>query len=335
MTETPQKILIVGGGSIGERHLRCFGDVLEGGEIALCDVRAEIREQLTQRYQLRSVFAALDDALQERWDAAVICTPAHLHVPHAIALAPNADSLMIEKPLSTGLQEIPRLREAWQGRVVNVAYVMRVNPLVIAAKEILESGELGDLLQVTVTSGQHFPTFRPAYREIYYTRHETGGGAIQDGATHHFNMLQYLAGQFDWVFCDAGHQALEGVEVEDTVHLCGRTASGQTMVSLTLNQFMAPNESYAQFNCREGSLRLIFHEQRYGTMRHGDESWTWSEPGTLERDDLFREQARCFLEAAAGRAPVRCTLEEAEHTLKINLAALRSAGQERVAIESL
>ncbi len=333
MTELPSRILIVGGGSIGERHLRCFRDVLDAGEVALCDVSTEIREQLTQRYQLQSVFATLEDALAERWDAAVICTPAHLHVPHALALAPAADALMIEKPLSTGLDGIPDVRNAWQGRVLNIAYVMRVNPLVIAAKEILESGELGDLLQVTVTSGQHFPTFRPAYREIYYTRHETGGGAIQDAATHHFNMLQFLAGEFDWVFCDAGHQALEGVQVEDTVHVCGRTGGGKTMVSLTLNQFMAPNESYAQFNCRGGSLRLNFHEQRYGTMRHGDDTWTWSNPGTLERDDLFREQARSFLNAAAHREPVRCTLDEAEHTLKINLAALHSAGRERVAIE--
>ncbi len=333
MTDTPRKILIVGGGSIGERHLRCFQQVPGVEEIALCDVNAELRGELAERYKLESTFASLEEALDQQWAAAVICTPAHLHIPHAIEIASAAEALMIEKPLSTGLEDVPKLREAWAGRVLNVAYVLRVNPLVIQAKRILDTKELGDLLQVVVTTGQHFPTFRPAYREIYYTRHESGGGAIQDAATHSFNLIQYLAGEFDWIFCDAGHQALEGVEVEDTVHLTGRTNHGQTMVSLALNQFMAPNESYMQLNCSHGSLRLVFHEQRYGRMSHGDTGWEWSEPGNLQRDDPFHEQARCFLDAAAGRSPVRCTLDEAEHTLKVNIAALESGGQTRVEIQ--
>lgn len=330
--ETRLRILIVGGGSIGERHLRCFQHVADGAQIALCDVRAEIREQLTERYNLELTFASLDEAVGQHWDAAVVCTPAHLHIAHAVALADAAGAIMIEKPLSTSLDDVPQLREAWAGKVLNIAYVLRVNPLVREAKRILDSGELGDLLQLTITSGQHFPTFRPAYREIYYARHEMGGGAIQDGITHHFNMVQYLTGDFDWIFCDAGHQALEGVEVEDTVHVTGRTGGGRTMVSMAMNQFMAPNESYAQFNCRGGSLRVVFHEQRYGILLHGDDDWKWSEPGTAERDDVFREQARCFLAAVAGDADVLCTLDEAEHTLKVNLAALKSAGQTRVDI---
>lgn len=333
MENSQLRILIVGGGSIGERHLRCFQQVATGALIALCDVREEIRAQMTERYQLTSVFASLDEAAKQHWDAAVVCTPAHLHIPHAVALAGAADAIMIEKPLSTSLEDVPKLRAAWKDKVLNVAYVLRVNPLVRAAKRILDSGELGDLLQLTVNSGQHFPTFRPAYREIYYTRHETGGGAIQDGITHHFNMVQHLAGDFDWIFCDAAHQALEGVEVEDTVHMTGRTGGGKTLVNLTLNQFMAPNESTMQFNCRNGSLKLVFHEQRYGLMKHGDEGWQWSEPGTAERDDVFREQARCFLTAVAGEADVCCTLDEAEHTLKINLAALKSAGIDRIDID--
>ncbi|QDT49304.1 4-carboxy-2-hydroxymuconate-6-semialdehyde dehydrogenase [Symmachiella dynata] len=328
----PRKILIVGGGSIGERHLRCFRDIDNDAEVGLCDVREEIRSQLAQRYGLAKTFADLSEATQQHWDAAVICTPAHLHVAHAVALAEHADALMIEKPLSTSLDDIPRLRGAWAGRVVNIAYVLRVNPLVQAAKQILESGEMGDLLEVVASSGQHFPTFRPAYREIYYTRHETGGGAIQDAATHQFNMVQYLAGDFDWVFCDSGHQALEGVEVEDTVHLTGRTGGGRTMVNASLNQFMAPNETVVRLNCRGGSVKLVFHEQNIGTLRHGDDDWTWNPPAKLERDDLFREQARRFLAAADGQEPVRCTLDEAEHTLKVNLAALKSAGRERVEI---
>lgn len=326
-------VLVVGGGSIGERHLRCIGQV--GADyISLCDTNDSIRKQLTDRYSLSKVFSQIERAAEHPWDAVSICTPAHLHIRHALTLLPNTKAMLIEKPLSTGLDELPALFEAAQDKPVGVAYVMRGHPAVIEVKKLLDQGRIGELKQVTYVGGQHFPTYRPAYRDIYYARRESGGGAVQDAATHSFDLVQYLAGRFNSVYCDYGHQVLEGVEVEDTVHLTARAADRVVMVSLSLNQFMAPNESILQLNGDRGSLRLHLHEHRYGVMNHGDEAWQWSEPLVHERDDLFRSQAESLLAAARGEAALRCSLEDARHTLRINLAALESAGEKVVAIES-
>lgn len=326
------KVLIVGGGSIGERHLRCFQQVIDG-EVVLCENHDARRAEIAQRYQLSTSHATVEEASEYQWDAVVICTPAHLHVNHSLTLLPATRSIMIEKPLSTRLDDAYKLLEATEGRVANVAYVNRASPAVDAVREKLESGELGPLLEVTAVSGQHFPTYRPAYREIYYTDRRTGGGAIQDAATHTFNLVHYLAGSFDWIFCDYEHQALEGVEVEDTVHLVGRCQNNQVMVSIALNQFMAPNESRICFHCKNGSLQLQMPEHRWGMYKHGDPGWTWSEAPELERDSLFRMQAQKFLQASLGERPVLCSIDDALHTLKVNLAALKSAGTQRVSIE--
>lgn len=324
-------VLIVGGGSIGERHLRCFQQAMDG-EVALCENFEQRRQEVAERYQLRQSFATLEQAIQQHWDAAVICTPAHLHVPHALELFAVCNALMIEKPLATELEEARKLLN-FRNRVVNIAYVNRVSPAVAEVKRRLEAGEIGKLLQVNVVSGQHFPTFRPAYREIYYRDRKTGGGAIQDAATHTFNLVHYLAGRFDWVFCDYAHQALEGVDVEDTIHLTGRCQHGQVMVNISLNQFMAPNETRCMFNGEKGTLQLQMPEHRWGIYRHGDSEWTWSPPLVTERDELFRLQAQAFLRACTAGEPVLCDIDDALHTLKVNLAALRSAGQRRIEIE--
>jgi predicted dehydrogenase len=326
------KVLIVGGGSIGERHLRCFQHVMDG-EVVLCESMDSRREEVSARYGLTQSHASVEEATQFHWDAAVICTPAHLHVDHALTLLPVASSLMIEKPLSTRLEDALKLQATLEGKIANVAYVNRASPAVEAVRQRLQAGDLGPLHEVTVVSGQHFPTYRPAYREIYYRDRRTGGGAIQDAATHSFNLVHYLAGRFDWVFCDYDHRALEGVEVEDVVHLVGRCNSGQVMVSVSLNQFMAPNESRICFHCQRGSLQLQMPEHRWGVYRHGDDAWTWSETPAFERDSLFRLQAQLFLEAAKGDRPVLCTIEDALHTLKVNLAALKSEGRHRVEID--
>jgi predicted dehydrogenase len=328
-------VLIVGGGSIGERHLRSFQQI--GCQVGLCDTSAERRAQIAERYQVRHVFASLAEALagviEQRWTGIVICTPAHLHAEHAIQAAAATEALLIEKPLATRLADAEQLRTALAGKTVQVAYVLRHHPAVQYAHGRLRGGDIGELHEVTITAGQHFPSFRPAYRDIYYARHETGGGAVQDAATHLFDLVQCFAGELEWVFCDYAHQELPGVEVEDTVHLIGRAnggraGGGRVMVSLALNQFMAPNETHMQLNGARGSLAIRFHEQRAGIFRHGDAAWEWTEPLVRERDDLFRGQARSFLAALRGEHLPVCSLDAGLSALKVNLAALRS-GRER------
>jgi predicted dehydrogenase len=333
MTNSATRILVVGVGSIGERHLRCFG--LEGGcRLGLVEPLESRRNDVADRYDVADRFASLDDACRHEWDAAVICTPANLHVAHAVQLAPRCRGLMIEKPLATDLAEVPKLRVAVAGKPVQIAYIYRVHPAVEAARKLITEGTIGNVLQITLRSAQDFPRFRPAYREIYYADRRTGGGAIQDAATHMADLAQHLVGRFDWVFCDYGHQALEGVTVEDTVHLAARANGGKVLVSLSLNQFSPGSETRVQVNGALGSVQIRLPEHQYGVLLRGknDDAWQWSEPLLTDRDEWFRRQARRFLEVLAGRAEPSCTLDEAAHTLAINRAALESAGVNRVEI---
>ncbi len=325
-------LLVVGGGSIGERHLRCFQQI-GAGHVALCETNDRRRREIVERYTIAEAFGSVEESAQRHWDAAVICTPAHLHVPHALLLLPCSKALLIEKPLSTRREDAEALRDAARGVPVSVAYVYRAHPAVDAVRGMLAAGRLGQLLQVVVVAGQHFPTFRPAYRDTYYADRATGGGAIQDAATHLFDLAQYLAGPFDWVFCDYAHQALEGVSVEDTVHLTARARGEQVLVTIAVNQFMAPNETTVQLNGSLASACIQFHTHRYAFMAHGESAWQWSEPLVHKRDDLFRIQARRFLDVCKGEARPACTLDDALHTLEINLAALESDGVRNVPIK--
>ncbi len=318
----PLDLLVVGGGSIGERHLRCFQDI--GCAVALCESNPARLQELAERYKLDRTFTSVEQAARETWYGVVIATPANLHADHASALAGSTDALMIEKPLCTREEDIDRLRTISQGKMVQVAYVLRHHPATQHVRTLLAEGVIGKPHEVTVVAGQHFPTFRPAYRDIYYKSHATGGGAVQDAATHLFDLVQHLAGPLDWIFCDYAHQELPDVEVEDTVHLIGRSCGDRVLVSLALNQFMAPNETTLQINGARGSLAIRFHEHRAGIFLHGDPDWTWTEPLVTERDDLFRAQAQNFISAVVKQEHCLCKLDDGIRALAVNLAALRS-----------
>jgi len=317
-------ILVIGCGSIGERHLRCF---LQTGrcEAAVCDSNASLLATVSTRYGVRA-YSGLSEALAaQKFDGLVICTPAQTHLAIAREGARHGAALLIEKPLAVSTEEVDETRAAITsaGRYCAVAYVYHCFPWVAEARAFLHGGSLGKPLHVSAVTGQHFPTFRPAYRDIYYARHETGGGAIQDALTHLVNAVEWLIGPITRVFCDAAHQQLAGVTVEDTVNITAR--HGGVLASYAMTQFQAPNETTLQINCEQGSVKIESHAQRWGHMNLGDTEWKWQVTKPLERDALFTAQANAFLDGMEGKATPLCTFDEAVQTLLFNRAALRSA----------
>ena len=105
------KLLIVGLGAIGQRHIRnlraLLGDSIEllaarsrGLSHVLSDaMTVEAREGLCEKYGIRA-FATLDDALAHKPDVAFVCNPTSLHIGTALALARAGCHLFIEKPLA-------------------------------------------------------------------------------------------------------------------------------------------------------------------------------------------------------------------------------------------
>jgi predicted dehydrogenase len=327
----PLDILVVGGGSIGERHLRCFQDI--GCAVALCDSNAARLADVATRYSVSRRFSSVEQAARKNWYGVVIATPANLHAAHAAALVKSTEAILIEKPLCLSVEDAERLRSLTAGKSIQVGYVLRHHPATQHVRLLLAEGVIGNLHQITITAGQNFPSLRPAYRDIYYNRHETGGGAVQDAATHLFDLVDYLAGSLDWVFADYAHQELDGVDVEDTVHVVGRCCNGRVLASLSLNQFMPPNETHVQLNGARGSLAIRFHEHRAGIFMLGDSDWTWTEPLIAERDDLFRAQAQNFISSIVRQELPNCMFDDGLRALIVNLAVLRS-GRSR-AVETI
>ena len=323
-----RSVLVIGCGSIGERHLRCFQRTGRAQPTA-CDANPGVLENLARTYQVPT-FRNWEEALaRQNYDAVVICTPAHLHVPMAIKVLQRGCHVLIEKPLSqslAGTDDLLRARDL-AGRQASVAYVLHVYPLLSQVRDFLRSGEFGPVLQATLTSGQHFPVMRPAhaahYSETYYRDRRTGGGAIQDALTHMANWVESVVGPTDSVMCDCSHQALPGVTVEDTVHVSAR--NGGCLVNYSLNQFQAPNESTVQFHTATGSVKIELHHRRWGTLRLGDAEWNWRELPPADRDAPFLAQANAFLDLLDGQPSRLCSLEAALQTLRFNLAALASA----------
>jgi len=317
-------VLIVGCGSIGERHLRCFQKTGRC-EVTACEPNAPLRERMANTYGVPVLADAATAIAEGTYDAVAICTPAPLHVPLAIAALKAGRHVLIEKPLSHSLAGLDDLfaAHANAGKQVAVAYVYHVFPFLTAAQAFIERGEFGPVRHATATSGQPFHLLRPAYASTYYRDRAMGGGGIQDALTHLANWMESILGPTDSLLCDCAHLALPEVAVEDTVHVSAR--HGNTLVNYTLNQFQHPNETTIQFHAVGGSVKIEFHRQRWGTFAAGASNWAWHETPVPERDSHFTNQAHAFLDQIEGQPARLCSLEAAAQTLRFNLAAMAAA----------
>ncbi|MDA0660174.1 MAG: Gfo/Idh/MocA family oxidoreductase [Planctomycetota bacterium] len=321
-------ILVIGGGSIGERHTRCFQKTGRAN-LLLCEPNPDVRQRVATTYGLAHAFASLDEALQHPIDMAAICAPSQLHVAMTARLVEQKIAVLVEKPLSVSMEGVDALlAQVESARVpVAVGYVHRCNPALMAMKAAIDSGRFGRPVELFVTSGQHFPFYRPAYREVYYTSRATGGGAIHDSLTHMVNAGEWLVGPITKVVGDADHCVLEGVEVEDTVHVIAR--HGSVLGSFVLNQHQAVDETAFSVVCERGIVRTELHNRRWMSCTEPGSAWNVEQTYDYARDDLFFNQANRFLDFADGKAPAPCPLVEGRQTLRVNLAILESVESQR------
>jgi predicted dehydrogenase len=327
------RIVVIGVGSIGERHLRCFGGTGRA-EMGLCELNPELRARIAEKYDIARPYDRFDAVLADKPDAVVICTPANLHTSMMRASAQAGVHFLVEKPLAIstdGLDEVARL--VTERRLTTmVAYVLRCHPALIAMHAAITSGKFGRPLNLVAVVGQNFPFHRPAYREIYYRDRATGGGAVQDALTHILDAGQWFAGPIDRVVADLEHQALEGVDVEDTVHVLARQGAAEdcsVMSAYTLNQHQPADEVTLKVVCERGMVEYGGPLRRWRWMTEPGGTWQEETFPQFERDTMFIAQANAFLDALDGRGAATCTLAEAMHTLKVHAAIFASAASSR------
>ena len=333
MTPPRRRVLIVGAGGIGRRHIRGF-QATGRADLALVEPDAGRRAAVAEEFGIAAAHADLAAADLPGHDLAVICAPAHRHVELMQACAAARLPFLVEKPLAVTLEGVDAALAAVEaaGILARVGYIRRIAPEVIALREQIAAGRIGAVKLAYLNASQDFPRYRPDYRDTYYARPEMGGGAILDAASHSFDLLISLMGRPVTVGAMYDRLVLEGSRTEDTCLITIRFESG-AMASLTINQFQKRNAATSEFIGPLGNLQLDHATLSFTE----DDSGHWSEMRDFMEGMVPMEahQARFALQAAAmldaldGAPCPLATLPEARLNLALALAAKRSWAERR------
>lgn len=213
------RIGVVGLGNIAQQHIK---NVLEGHvrQAKLTAICSRSESDYTRSLGVAHFTDYRELIASGLCDAVVVATPTYSHLDVGAAVLDAGLHLMMEKPMGLSIAEGEELvaRANRSGAVAALMLNQRADPLFLRMREIVASGDLGDLIRINWTMTNWF---RP---EVYFqvsdwraTWRGEGGGVLVNQCIHNLDILQWICGMPSSLraFCRFGR--FHDVEVEDDV----------------------------------------------------------------------------------------------------------------------
>lgn len=320
------KALVVGGGSIGSRHLQNL-ERLGLKELAVAEPDEQRRGILSREGRVRG-FPSLEEGLAWRPDFVVVATPSHLHGIQALQAARRGCHLFIEKPLSAnaeGLEELIGEVEARQ-LISMVGCNMRFHPGPAKVKALIAEGRVGRILFARLSFGYALSKWRPGqdFRKSYSAQPAMGGGCLLD-SIHEIDLAGWYLGGVKQVFCLTEHLTPWVIDAEDIALLICRHDGG-AISEIHLDSIQGSYERGCQIAGERGSIFWDFRQAEVRWFNERDGQWeVFPQPQAWQINDMYLDEMRHFLDCLRKQIPTGFPVDQGLKVLKVALAAKLSA----------
>ncbi len=339
------RIGIIGFGGMGSFH----GRYLSAGKIdnatlaAVCDVNPQRLDAAAEMYgDDVQRFSDADELLDaDVVDGVIIATPHYFHPPIAMAALQRGTHVLSEKPAGVYGKQVRKLNDAaaQSDAVFAVMFNQRCRPVHQKIKELIDSGELGEILRTNWIITDWFRT------QSYYdgggwraTWEGEGGGVLLNQCPHNLDLWQWFCGMPKRVraFCAFGKY--HDIEVEDDVTAYVEYENGATGLFITTTG-EAPGTNRLEITGERGKLvleggQLTFWRNREECstfLRQSKsgfakpECWECNVPAGGQIDQEHTEVTRRWVAKIRGEGELIANGEEGINSLQLSNAMLLSA----------
>ena len=206
------RLVIAGLGLVGKRHAEAIRRLKKVELVGIVDPSDSARGFAADRGL--PWFGSLSEMFADQSPAGVIlATPTPLHVDQGLECVAAGCPTLVEKPLATSSADARRLVDAATGAGVPllVGHHRRHNPLIQKAREVIKSGEIGDIRAVHSTCWFYKPD---RYFDEAPWRKRQGAGPISVNLVHDVDLIRHLCGEVVSVQAQAA-PSIRGFENED------------------------------------------------------------------------------------------------------------------------
>lgn len=307
------RLAVIGVGAWGKNHVRVFSELDEVDLVAIVDRDIERAKVFAKKFNTGYYQTAQEMLKREDVDAVTICTPTVTHTDLALEVIAAGKHLLIEKPMTDTVQQAQRVIDAAKAAdaTLMIGFVERFNPSVQIAAEVIDKGDLGELV---LGSARRLGPFVPG---------RVGDiGIVKDLAIHDIDIARFLVKQEA-----TSVYAITGTlyhKYEDHANIVIRFDDKPSFF-LECNWLTPHKQRMLNITGSNGVLALdyISQEVTLGTSH-------WVQKSTSKWDEPLKRELKHFVKCVSERKKTITTGIDGLEALRIAEAALQSAKTRRV-----
>jgi predicted dehydrogenase len=305
-------ILIIGLGSIGQRHLRNLKKIQPKAQFyalrkkyttpLLSSTNKVIRGEIKKKYSLQYINNLEEININKiKLDCAFVCTPTSHHVSQIIWLLKNDINCFVEKPLGSSLKQLKELEFILKKKnklITMMGFQLRFNPIIQYLENIFKKkSPIGRVFAAHIHHGEHIKDFHPYedYRISYAAIKRLGGGVILS-QIHEIDYLLHLFKDYDFKnisFISSKVSNLD-LDVEDvfSANFLLKKNNNKILCSMNLNFLERPKKRKIYLIGEKGSINVCLNSQKVLILKNNK---TTVKKFIFKKNDIFIKEIKFFL----------------------------------------
>ena len=315
-------ILIIGLGSIGQRHLRNLKIIEPKSNFyairskrknpapLLDNSNKAIKGDIKKKYSL-SYFKSLAEIRKKKIkiDCAFVCTPSSVHVSQVINLLNYNIPCFIEKPLGSSINNLVKLERLFKKKklITMMGFQLRFNPLIHYLEKIIKKkSPIGKILTINIHHGENIKDFHPYenYKISYAANKKLGGGVILTQIHEIDYFLHLLDGyEIKYSSCISSKISNLDLDVEDifSSNFILKKGKDKIFCSMILNFFERPKKRKIYLIGEKGSLEVCFNSLKIFIFKNKKKV---VKKFNFKKNDIFIKEIKYFISKVKSKTKI-------------------------------
>ncbi len=332
MAQNKVRFAVVGIGGLGRSHMIGINNNSDVAEIyAVCDNNEEILNRVANEFNVERRYLDFYEMIKDGgFDCVLLSTPDFIHREHAVAALEAGYHVLCEKPLAQTVEDCEAMVAAAKktGKKFMTGQVCRKAPGFVKAKELVDSGAIGELFYVESEYAHDYQFLGKAWRwDPVNLRYSIIGGGC-----HAIDLLRWIAGDPEKVMALANRKVLKDWPVDDctiAIMQFPNNVVGKIFCGIGVKR------DYTMRTCLYGTKGTIICDNKHPTIKlyrhaitdNGEHIYPDKDiPVDIAHHNVTAE-IKDMCDAILNDTELECDVIEGANTVAVGIAAVESAAQ--------
>jgi predicted dehydrogenase len=309
------RVAVIGAGYLGQYHAQKYARMPDVELVGVADIDVERADEVASQYATKAFYRYQDLLGQADAASIVVPTPAHHEVSKAF-LSHNTD-LLIEKPMTSTLDEADELIELAEthGLILQVGHLERFNPAVVALRDVVKK-----------------PMFIEAHRLSIFNERGTDVSVVLDLMIHDIDII------VNYVRSEITNIHATGIPVTtnqvDIANARIEFATG-CVANVTTSRVSMKNERKIRLFQKDGYISVDFGNRGFTRIYQDENASDGIIPGmaiqqeSFPQADALDDELKSFIRSVQRRVPSAVSGADGRNALAVALTIMEQIDKTR------